>query len=77
MKQRSALATTMHLRDNLRAVFNHTDGNASPKHILANTAAPAVFLCSYHAKVAPSLWLAMAGSLRAAGSKMPVFHTLP
>ena len=31
MKQRSALATTMHLRDNLRAVFNHTDGNASPK----------------------------------------------
>ena len=31
MKQRSALATTMHLRDNLRAVFNHTDGCGSPK----------------------------------------------
>ena len=66
------VASPIHLRDNLRAVFNHTDGNASPKHILANTAAPAVFLCSYHAIGAPSLWLAVVGSLRAAGSKMPV-----
>ena len=33
MKQRSALATTMHLRDNLRAVFNHTDGFDSPQYL--------------------------------------------
>ena len=25
------VASPIHLRDNLRAVFNHTDGNASPK----------------------------------------------
>lgn len=33
MKQRSALATTMHLRDNLRAVFNHTDGFSSLQYL--------------------------------------------
>lgn len=65
------------LPNNVNVLFNSGTGNASPNNTLADTAAQAVFLRPYHATRAPFLWRAVVGSLRAAGSNVPVLQTLP